>query len=121
MTVFYLGKKGDLDRRRCQQPTNLLLKVIKKEVPNIHITKPERTNIIDFFKDLYIKYWANQKGKLVMNPDMDAAKLTLTILIYVQHLKTLTKISQKTYDNNAWSLETAQAELKAHNEEIFRI
>lgn len=52
-------------------------------------------------------------------PTIDASKLTLTILSYIQHLSTIAKAAQKTLDENTWSLVAAQTKLKARMEEIL--
>lgn len=59
MVVYRSGTKGDLERRCRKQPANLLPDVIKEVVPHAHISKAERANIVDSFKDLYQSYWAN--------------------------------------------------------------
>lgn len=51
--------------------------------------------IVEFLKDLYYNYWANQQGDLVKVPAMKAAKLTLAILSYTQHLAAMAKAAQK--------------------------
>lgn len=121
MDVFFSGTKGNLDRRRCLQPTKLLLDVIKEAFLTFHITKPGTENIIESFRDVYHEYWANQKGELMMPPAMDAAGLTLNILSYAQHLATIIKTVQKTSNKNAWSLTTAQADLKARMEGVAHL
>lgn len=107
-----------LTRCRCKQPVNLILDVVKEAVPTVHIAKSERAYIIDLFKKVYYDYWTNQQGNLVMVPAMNATELTLTILSCAQHVATMTKAAQKTSDENAWSLVTAQTDLKARMEEI---
>lgn len=47
---------------------------------------------------------ANQQGDLVMMPAMDTNELTLTILSYTQHLTTMAKVAQETFNEKAWSL-----------------
>lgn len=53
MVAYCSGTKGDLERRRRKQPANLLHDVIKESVPHAHISKAERADIVDSFKDLY--------------------------------------------------------------------
>lgn len=61
MTILRSGTKGDLNRRHCQHPANLLLNVIKEAVPTVHITKPEQADMIDSFKDVYHKAGLTKK------------------------------------------------------------
>lgn len=98
MSVFHSSTKGNLSRRRRKQPANLLLDVVGEAVPTVNLSKSKRVDIVDLFKDLYHKYWANQQGDLVMVSAMNAAELTLTTLSYTQKLATMTKTAQKTSD-----------------------
>lgn len=97
------------------------MNVIKESVPDVHITKAERWNIVGSFKDIYHKYWTNTKEDLVTFPAMNAFGLTLIIFHYTQHLATMTKVAQKTANNNTWLLLTTQDDLKACTDEIAKL
>lgn len=120
MVVYCLGTKSYLECHRRKQPANLLQYVIKESVPATHISKTEHTDIVNSSKDLYQAYWANSQGELPVVPAMDAAKLTLTILNYTQHLAGIATSSPKTSDKNAWVVLQAQAKLRARTEKSRR-
>lgn len=97
MAVFHSFTKGDLSRRRSKQSLNLILNFVKEALPTMHISKSERVDIFNFFKNLHHDYWANQQGELVMVPVMDAAEPTLTILCYTQHLAKMANVIQRSW------------------------
>lgn len=92
--------------------------MIEESLPHAHIPKNKRTDIVDYFKELYQAYWANIQGELTVSLAMDAANLTLTILHYIQHLAGIAAKAQKTSDDNAWVILQVKAKLKTRTKKV---
>lgn len=116
MTVFRSGTKGDFGSPPLQETGQSPLR--RNQRVRLHYPPLQggaRRHCL-FFQGPLTKILG--QGQLVMVPAMEAAKLTLKILSYSQHLAGVATLAQKTSDKNAYFPVQSQTKLKARMEKI---